>query len=1114
VLRSISGAAWELDNAGNSEDITYVDVEDSNADPVGGSGNVVDASNSLNRGNNTNWNFTGSPDFLTWTGNSSSLWSDSGNWDQGTVPGVGDTVVIPDVTPNPQPVLDLPSLTIKNLTIQTDATLDTGGNSLTITGTYQNEGTLYRRGSDYVSLTDIDSGTVIYQTSGGTIQNYGDPGTDYYELKIDGATFSLQGDLFILNDLEFSGNGALNLYSESLSVEGNVFGTGTLDGGTGTVYVLGSLTTSNYIATNGMTSISGDWGVTNFSNASGTVFFDGTGSLNGGTFWNLQINSGTRTLTGTLSIDNNLDIAAGGILEGNGQSITVSGNWSNLGTFTHGNSSVSFADPGKTSVISGNTTFNNFTCSTPGKVLQFTINDTQTILGSLTVQGSLGDPITLKSTSSGTEWYIDNDGDTEDLDFVRVQDSNNIAGPIKIITADDSINDGNNTNWTINLVEITWVGGTVGNETSWNTDTNWNLGFVPTAIYSVIIDSAAVYMPVIDVVSATVKNLTIESGATLDTGGNTLTINNSFENQGTLYRHGGDSVSRMDSDSGLVVYRTSGGSIQSDYSGNDDYRLLINGPSETFSLNSDLDVTDDLTIAGGTLSAGTYTITVGGNWSVASGASFNSGTGNVIFNGTTDQALESGGSSFNNLTKQGGSRLTVLTNSVNITGNLNISGASDIIDMGSLGFTLGALTNNGTLELDGNQSIQSITTMDTDSGMVIYKGSSGGTVRLTEFYNIKINRNARTFTLNSDIDVNGSLTIEAGTLKANNNTIMLAGNWANSGSFTPGTGTLVFDTTGTSVISGNTTFNNYTCLIPNKTIQFAEGSTQLVNGSFTVQGTSGNNITLESTSVGTQWMLNASGSVVSYVSVQDSDASGGNEIGAADSTNNGNNANWNFNPGVTIVSREVEDSDGNGQIDRIKLTAFEALNDNFTGLTASVGSFGGIGYTTGSTGNDAVFYITFTESGSYDTDDTPDVQITGNTTLKDSANLKLVVVDPAPVTPEDRASPLALSVTPTSLSESETGSVNVTITFSEAMDTGVNPSPTITGLSSGYTVIGSSWANGNTEWRGSFNFMDDNEEATGNYQMSGFTDASGNVMGADGSKTVTVDTLNPTLTVR
>ncbi|MDP3043456.1 MAG: Ig-like domain-containing protein [bacterium] len=114
----------------------------------------------------------------------------------------------------------------------------------------------------------------------------------------------------------------------------------------------------------------------------------------------------------------------------------------------------------------------------------------------------------------------------------------------------------------------------------------------------------------------------------------------------------------------------------------------------------------------------------------------------------------------------------------------------------------------------------------------------------------------------------------------------------------------------------------------------------------------------------------------------------------------------------------------------------------------------------------------------------------------------------------DTGKPNVVSVTPTTLDDADAGSVSVAITFNEAMDITTNPTVTITGLTTSYTAtaITNPWS-GNTKWTGTFTFVDNNEVGTGTYNISGAKDAVGNVMVADSSKTVAVDTLNPTATV-
>jgi hypothetical protein len=124
--------------------------------------------------------------------------------------------------------------------------------------------------------------------------------------------------------------------------------------------------------------------------------------------------------------------------------------------------------------------------------------------------------------------------------------------------------------------------------------------------------------------------------SSLDIGGNTLTVSGAFQNTGTLYRNGSGESAPRDNDSGTVVYRlTAGGTIQT-YAAtlaNKDYNIL-EIESGSFSLTTDLMVLDTLNMSGGTLSAGSHTITLEGTFDSRGGA-FTAGTSELAFDNTS-----------------------------------------------------------------------------------------------------------------------------------------------------------------------------------------------------------------------------------------------------------------------------------------------------------------------------------------------------------------------------------------------------------------------------------------------------------------------------------------------
>ncbi|MFQ5685151.1 MAG: choice-of-anchor U domain-containing protein [Candidatus Scalindua sp.] len=145
----------------------------------------------------------------------------------------------------------------------------------------------------------------------------------------------------------------------------------------------------------------------------------------------------------TLTVDGNLTIASTGTLDASagGTTISLSGDWTDNGTFTPGNGTVTFTGSG-TSVVNGSNTFNNFTSVTAGKQLTFAAGSTQTITNTLTLNGQADETrIVLRSSVSGTRWTFDVTGGAQSVDFVDVKDSNASSNNI---TANNFTDSGNN----------------------------------------------------------------------------------------------------------------------------------------------------------------------------------------------------------------------------------------------------------------------------------------------------------------------------------------------------------------------------------------------------------------------------------------------------------------------------------------------------------------------------------------------------------------------------------------------------------------------------------------------------------------------------------------------
>lgn len=150
-------------------------------------------------------------------------------------------------------------------------------------------------------------------------------------------------------------------------------------------------------------------------------------SLNGGSIdlagSSLQV-AGTFDLgAGAIQNAANIGILAGGSINGGSGTITLFGDFSNLGSFTAGTGHVNFVDGALAlSNITGNTTFANLSfVSLTGKSYAFGVGSTQSIQNQLQILGTSSFGIQIKSSIPGQVAFINLlAGGTQDINYVGV----------------------------------------------------------------------------------------------------------------------------------------------------------------------------------------------------------------------------------------------------------------------------------------------------------------------------------------------------------------------------------------------------------------------------------------------------------------------------------------------------------------------------------------------------------------------------------------------------------------------------------------------------------------------------------------------------------------------
>ena len=335
-------------------------------------------------------------------------------------------------------------------TIRVDNTLSIGdgSNAVTVSGnTYDptvdmrgnltlNANSIYTKGAGTILFRKGGSQTVTDSTASkqdlGTVQvsaNGGSNGTVTLasNLKVTVLTIDSSQALVVAgNTLILTGNGA------PLSISGD------LSDSAGTVEYASAGTSGTTVAARTYNNLIVNKASNNFSVAAGTLLVNGNLNITAGTL-DLNTNDPTATVVGTLTIDGIASASSASLL-------TLQGTFTNNGTFTHNNGTVSAAPTGTTLTLNGssNTAFYNFNAvNQGGKILDFKSSSTFTFASIMTLSGTIGNPLTIKAITGGSQWLIDLDG-TGSVEHAILKDCGCAAGSANVSTANSVINGGNN----------------------------------------------------------------------------------------------------------------------------------------------------------------------------------------------------------------------------------------------------------------------------------------------------------------------------------------------------------------------------------------------------------------------------------------------------------------------------------------------------------------------------------------------------------------------------------------------------------------------------------------------------------------------------------------------
>ncbi len=370
-------------------------------------------------------------------------------------------------------------LTVKASTgsTYTDAQND-GGSAPNIQFKIDDAGTDYAKGATYIFTAYKASGDTNTQK---TVSIEQDEDTltvgSGKTMQFDGAGGNLTTLSTVTGAYDFTNDGTVTGGNNTLTVTGTVNGTGTTTLSSGSTFIQRVNAAKNFGTTSGVT----NWTFNNlkFENSTAgaltvTMVAGGTGQniVNG----TLTIGNASDSDATTLDDETNdriidatdVTITSKGVLSASSTaSFTVSGDWSNSGTFNAGSGTVTFDGTGAQSVTAGGSNFNNLivTNSSPSSV---TFTDNCTVSGTFTdtaggsrlifaagstyifsninISGASNNNIVMRSSSSGTQWYFNVSQSSPSVSYVDVKDSN-ASGGNEINATNNCADSGNNVNW-------------------------------------------------------------------------------------------------------------------------------------------------------------------------------------------------------------------------------------------------------------------------------------------------------------------------------------------------------------------------------------------------------------------------------------------------------------------------------------------------------------------------------------------------------------------------------------------------------------------------------------------------------------------------------------------
>ncbi|MCX2449653.1 hypothetical protein OQX61_00080 [Pedobacter sp. PLR] len=326
------------------------------------------------------WTLSDDANLVRWNGSVSSDWFTAANWT--TVQGA------PSLPPSADDIVEIGATTFVNQPV-------INGSAVAKSITF---------GSTKAVTLSVTGGSLT--TQGNINGSWGGLSTTH-TININNQNLIVNGDLS-LSDGTAGHVINLNMGSGTTTVAGSLSqsgganvtftGAGTLNIGAGYNYLSGTFTPSGSTVVYNGSSAQSVAGI-NYNNLSinktaGIAAINSPTTIAG----NLSVTTGELDINSPASISGNVTVASGAILNGDGITTTVGGNWINNGTFLSLSGTILLNGAGPQSISS--TTFNNLTINKPGSTATLTGNIS--INGAVTFSAGTLDLSTFTLNRSGT----------------------------------------------------------------------------------------------------------------------------------------------------------------------------------------------------------------------------------------------------------------------------------------------------------------------------------------------------------------------------------------------------------------------------------------------------------------------------------------------------------------------------------------------------------------------------------------------------------------------------------------------------------------------------------------------------------------------------------------